>query len=139
MSSASAQIEATAGAQHKVGGLTVLESRSLSLMRVWQVLVNGKEQNDYSFVQAVLIGVIAGSIIILMLFGPEHTGRSFDQEKTAIEEGGGDDSAAISAEKDGHHGKAEQGSSDLEHASPRTDITDVSEKEKFAYEEERKE
>lgn len=70
VSSASAQIEATAGDQH-------------------QTIVNGVQVPDYAFVQGVLIGVVAAYILILIALGREYRGRHFESEKMAIEQGGG--------------------------------------------------
>lgn len=67
VSSASAQIESTAGAKIKTAeGLP-----------------------DYGKVSIILIAVISGAIIICMLVGKEDHGSHFEKGKAAFEEGGG--------------------------------------------------
>ncbi|KAG0144967.1 hypothetical protein CROQUDRAFT_46431 [Cronartium quercuum f. sp. fusiforme G11] len=66
VSSASPQIEARAGDSHKITN-------------------SSGTIDDYAFVQGVLIGVVAGYIIILISLGQEYRGRKFEEEPTAIE------------------------------------------------------
>lgn len=80
VSSASSQIEATAGGHLRttvtVGGVT-------------------KNVPDYATVQGILIGVVSAYVIIVTILGPENHGSRFEQHKPAFEEGGGDDDAVI--------------------------------------------
>lgn len=69
MSSASAQIEATAGANIK----------------------NANGRPSYGRVGAILIGVVAAWIILCCLVGREYHGAHFEQGKAAFEEGAGRD------------------------------------------------
>ncbi|TDL17206.1 MFS general substrate transporter [Rickenella mellea] len=80
VSSASAQIEATAGNHLKT-----------------TVVVNGQTKvvNDYAKVQGILIGVVAAYILVFTIIGPENHGAHFEKHKAAFEEGGGDDDAFI--------------------------------------------
>lgn len=72
VSSASAQIEATAGNHLRT---TVIE--------------NGvsKDVPDYATVQGILIGVVAAFVVIITIIGPENHGSHFEKAKTAFEEG----------------------------------------------------
>jgi len=78
ISSAAAQIEATAGDNLKI-----------------TVVQNGVEKQvpDYAKVQGILIGVVAAFVFVITLVGPEKHGSHFENHKTAFEEGGGRDDA----------------------------------------------
>ncbi|KAG1716072.1 hypothetical protein ID866_1098 [Astraeus odoratus] len=78
VSSASAQIEATAGSHIR----TTLTK-------------NGQTSNvaDYATVQGILIGVVAAYVVIVTILGPENHSSHFEKHKTAFEEGGGQDDA----------------------------------------------
>ncbi|KAM0791387.1 hypothetical protein ACM66B_005852 [Microbotryomycetes sp. NB124-2] len=69
VSSASAQIESTAGANIRTA----------------------EGEPDYGKVSAILIGVVAGCIILLCLIGSEDHGARFESGKAAFEKGGGRD------------------------------------------------
>lgn len=69
ISSASAQIESTAGSHIKTAS----------------------GEPDYGKVSAILLGIVAGGIIILCLIGSEDHGARFEQGKAAFEKGGGRD------------------------------------------------
>lgn len=69
-SSASSQIEATAG-----------ES--------WKTHIGTREVPDYAKIMGVLIGIVAFCIIVCMLVGPEYHGTHFEQGKTAAQKGAG--------------------------------------------------
>ncbi|KIM37555.1 hypothetical protein M413DRAFT_448365 [Hebeloma cylindrosporum] len=72
VSSASAQIEATAGEHLRT---TIIE--------------NGVPKNvpDYATVQGILIGVVAAFVVIVTIIGPENHGSHFEKAKAAFEEG----------------------------------------------------
>ncbi|KAH8918801.1 MFS general substrate transporter [Atractiella rhizophila] len=72
VSSASSQIEATAGESSKT-------------------TVHGKVVPDYAKIQAIFIGVVAAWIIFWCLVGSEYHGSEFEKAKTAAEEGGGEE------------------------------------------------
>ncbi|EKM79685.1 hypothetical protein AGABI1DRAFT_114166 [Agaricus bisporus var. burnettii JB137-S8] len=74
VSSASAQIEATAGEHLRT-----------------TVISNGqpKDVPDYATVQGILIGVVCAFVIVVTVLGPENHGSHFEKAKTAFEEGGG--------------------------------------------------
>jgi len=74
VSSASAQIEATAGDHLK----TTIRNRT-----------TGKDEvvANYGKVQGILIGVVAAFVVIMTLIGNEKRGRHFERAKLAIEEG----------------------------------------------------
>ncbi|KAL4081013.1 carboxylic acid transporter, partial [Scleroderma citrinum] len=78
VSSASAQIEATAGNHLQT---TIIE--------------NGvpKRVPDYATVQGILIGVVAAYVVVVTILGPENHSSHFEKHKTAFEEGGGQDDA----------------------------------------------
>lgn len=65
VSSASSQIEAAAGRSHQIRNR------------------DGRMVANYAFVQAVLIGTVAGYIIIMISLGQEFRGRNFEAEPTA--------------------------------------------------------
>lgn len=69
VSSASAQIEATAGQNIKTAAGTP----------------------DYGTVSTILIGTVAGAIILLNLVGPEVHSSDFTAGKSAVEDGAGND------------------------------------------------
>ncbi|KAH8914157.1 MFS general substrate transporter [Atractiella rhizophila] len=75
VSSASSQIEATAGESSKT-------------------TVHGKVVPDYAKIQAIFIGIVAAWIIFWCLFGSEYHGSEFEKAKTAAEEGAGADHEA---------------------------------------------
>lgn len=59
----------------------------------------GEERPDYGRIQAILIGVVGGYIIILSLIGPEDFASNFEEAKAATVEGAGRNectSAAVS-------------------------------------------
>ncbi|KAG8897596.1 hypothetical protein FRB99_008053 [Tulasnella sp. 403] len=72
VSSASAQIEATAGDHIK----TTITNRSTGAREVVP---------DYGKVQGILIGVVAAFVVIMTLIGTENRGRHFESSKLAIE------------------------------------------------------
>jgi SHS family lactate transporter-like MFS transporter len=74
VSSASAQIEATAGNHLRT-----------------TIISNGQPKNvpDYATVQGILIGVVCAFVLIVTILGPENHGSHFEKAKTAFEEGGG--------------------------------------------------
>lgn len=72
VSSASAQIEATGGDQHK----TTIQTPS-----------GPKVVPNYALVQGVFIGVVAAYVIVLTLIGPENHGSHFERGKTAFQTG----------------------------------------------------
>ncbi|KAH8114392.1 MFS general substrate transporter [Phellopilus nigrolimitatus] len=80
ISSASAQIEATGGQNLRT---TIVE--------------NGVPTDipDYARVQSILIGVVSAFVVCVTIVGPEHHGARFEHAKTAVEEGGGADEAAV--------------------------------------------
>jgi len=86
VSSASAQIEATGGDHLKVN-----------------LTQNGKTTQvaDYAKVQAILIGVVAAFVLIVITFGPENHGSHFERHKAAFEEGAGADDAILDDEVEG--------------------------------------
>ncbi|KAJ9101525.1 hypothetical protein QFC20_005218 [Naganishia adeliensis] len=71
ISSAAAQIEATAG-------------ESL------RVIVHGEDLPDYASVQGILIGVVLFCLLIVVLFGVEHHGSHFEEAAVAFEPGAGE-------------------------------------------------
>ncbi|TFK97859.1 major facilitator superfamily domain-containing protein [Pterulicium gracile] len=79
VSSASAQIEATAGESLRT-----------------ELVVNGevREVPDYAKVQGIFIGCVAAYLIVVTIFGPENHGSHFEQHKAAFSEG--------AAREDGH-------------------------------------
>jgi SHS family lactate transporter-like MFS transporter len=93
VSSASAQIEATAG-----------DDLRTTLFR------DGKYEDvpDYAKVQGIFIGCVAAYLIIVTVFGPENHGSHFEKHKAAFEEGGGRDDAELDVNGNvihrGHHG-----------------------------------
>lgn len=97
ISAASAQIETTSGDNNKI-------------------LLPGKTTPvpDYSVAQEALIATAAGVLILLMLFGVENQARHFEQEKTAIEAGGGDDRQTATGHRDDDDEIRHAGSGDLE-------------------------
>ncbi|KIM49920.1 hypothetical protein M413DRAFT_408326 [Hebeloma cylindrosporum] len=76
ISSASAQIEATAGEHLRT-----------------TVIKDGVAKNvpDYATVQGILIGVVAAFVVVVTIVGPENHGSHFEKAKTAFEEGAADD------------------------------------------------
>jgi SHS family lactate transporter-like MFS transporter len=76
VSSASAQIEATAGDHLKT-----------------TIIKNGVPTRvaDYATVQGILIGVVACFVICVTIFAPENHGAHFERAKAAFEEGAGRD------------------------------------------------
>jgi SHS family lactate transporter-like MFS transporter len=89
VSSASAQIEATAGIHLRT-------------------TVKGVNVPDYATVQGIFIGVITVFTLVLTIVGPENHGSRFEKHKVAFEEGGGLDDAYIEDE----HGSAGSRSTD---------------------------
>ncbi|KAG9308909.1 carboxylic acid transporter protein [Chiua virens] len=87
VSSASSQIEATAG-----NSLTTT------------ITVNGqaKTVQDYATVQGIFIGTVAAYVVLVTLFGPEHHSSHFENHKTAFEEGGGQDDAVMDDDREIH-------------------------------------
>ena len=69
-SSASAQIEAEAGLS-------------------WTTVVNGVTRPDYGKIGAVLIGIVAGCLIICCCIGREFRGAKFEEAKIATQAGAG--------------------------------------------------
>lgn len=86
VSSASAQIEATAGSHIKT---TIIENGQPKVV------------NDYATVQGILIGVVAAYVIIVTIVGPENHSSHFEKHKAAFEEGGGHDDAFMDDEQVG--------------------------------------
>ncbi|KAG8911293.1 hypothetical protein FRC01_005793 [Tulasnella sp. 417] len=84
VSSASAQIEATAGENLR----TVIYNKATGQMQ---------EVPDYGKVQGILIGVVAAFVVFWTLIGDEKHGRHFENAKLAIEE---DTGKGKDAEKD---------------------------------------
>jgi SHS family lactate transporter-like MFS transporter len=76
ISSASAQIEATGGAEQTV-------------------IIHGKVVPDYARVQGIFLGVVACYVIVLTILGPENHASHFEQAKTAFEEGAVDDTVVL--------------------------------------------
>jgi len=76
VSSASAQIEATGGAHLKT-----------------TVIKNGvpTQVANYATVQGILVGVVAGFLVLCTIVGPENHGSHFEKYKAAFEEGAGHD------------------------------------------------
>ncbi|KAI5452287.1 hypothetical protein NCC49_000851 [Naganishia albida] len=70
ISSAAAQIEATAGESLRVE-------------------VNGKDLPDYASVQGILIGAVLAFLLVVVLFGVEHHGSHFEEAAVAFEPGAG--------------------------------------------------
>lgn len=101
ISSSASQIEATAGDN-------------------WRVFVRGADRPDYGRIQAVLIGTVAGYIILLTLFGKEYKGAHFESAKTAVEDGAGLDEPAgnghrkLSEKRDLEEGEADWTGSERE-------------------------
>ncbi|KAH0826253.1 carboxylic acid transporter protein [Lanmaoa asiatica] len=83
VSSASSQIEATAGNNLRTN-----------------IVVNGVLKNvaDYATVQGIFIGVVAAYVLLVTILGPEHHSSHFEKHKTAFEEGGGRDDAFMEGE-----------------------------------------
>lgn len=73
VSSASSQIEATAGAK----------------------IINAKGLPDYGKVSTILIGVVAGAIILLCLVGAEAHSSHFEHGKVAFEAGAANDESGF--------------------------------------------
>ncbi|KAG2030534.1 carboxylic acid transporter protein [Suillus americanus] len=89
ISSASAQIEATGGANLKT-----------------TIIKNGvpTQVDDYATVQAIFIGVVAAFVVIITIIGPENHGSHFEKHKAAFEEGGGrDDAVADNVSQTSYH------------------------------------
>jgi SHS family lactate transporter-like MFS transporter len=76
VSSASAQIEATAGDHLKT---TIIKKGVRTVVP------------DYATVQGILIGVVAAFVICTTVFAPENHGAHFEKAKAAFEEGAGRD------------------------------------------------
>ncbi|THU85283.1 carboxylic acid transporter protein [Dendrothele bispora CBS 962.96] len=77
VSSASAQIEATAG-----DNIRIIKS-------------DGTTIPDYGTVQGILVGVLAAFVLIVALLGPENHGSHFEKHKAAFEKEGGEDDAYV--------------------------------------------
>ncbi|KAG1818558.1 carboxylic acid transporter protein [Suillus subaureus] len=89
ISAASAQIEATGGANLKT---TIIKDG-----------VPTQEPN-YATVQAIFIGVVAAFVVVVTIVGPENHSSHFEKHKTAFEEGGGrDDAVADNASQTSYH------------------------------------
>ncbi|KAG1882766.1 major facilitator superfamily domain-containing protein [Suillus subluteus] len=89
VSSASAQIEATGGANFQT---TVIKDGVST------------SEPDYATVQAIFIGVVAAFVVIITIIGPENHGLHFEKHKAAFEEGGGrDDAVADNASQTSCH------------------------------------
>ncbi|KAJ3718118.1 carboxylic acid transporter [Lentinula guzmanii] len=86
VSSASAQIESTGG-EHLKTTIAVPVSSTNPTGR--------KVVPDYATVQGILIGCVAGFLLLVTLFGPENHGYEFEKHRAAFEEGGGDDEAIM--------------------------------------------
>jgi len=80
ISSASAQIEATAGERWKT---TIIKDGKPSIVP------------DYAKVQGLLIGIVAAFVIFITIIGPENHGSHFEAHKAAFEEGAARDDALI--------------------------------------------
>ncbi|KAG2344444.1 carboxylic acid transporter protein [Suillus weaverae] len=96
VSAASAQIEATGGANLKT-----------------TILKNGvpTPEPDYATVQAIFIGVVAAFVLVVTIIGPENHGSHFENHKAAFEEGGGrDDAVAENASEKSYHDVDEKSS-----------------------------
>jgi len=93
VSSAAAQIEATAGDHLRT---TIVEKGILT------------EVPDYATVQGILIGVVAAFVFVITLVGPENHGSHFEKHKTAFEEGAGRGDAYM--EDDGEAGDGDRSS-----------------------------
>ncbi|KAG1849921.1 carboxylic acid transporter protein [Suillus subalutaceus] len=89
VSSASAQIEATGGANFQT---TIIKDGVPT------------PEPDYATVQAIFIGVVAAFVVIITIIGPENHGSHFETHKAAFEEGGGrDDAVADNASQTSYH------------------------------------
>lgn len=84
VSSASAQIEATAGGNIQT---TIIEHGVPTRVA------------DYATVQGILIGVVAAYVVVVTILGPENHASHFEKHKTAFEEGGGQDDAYMEEEQ----------------------------------------
>lgn len=64
------------------------------------VLNDGKlvDVPDYATVQGILLGVVAGFLILCTIIGPENHGSHFEKAKAAFEEGAGEDEVAPDAD-----------------------------------------
>lgn len=102
VSSAAAQIEATAGDNLKI---TVVQNGVV------------KQVPDYAKVQGILIGVVAAFVFVLTLIGPENHGSHFENHKTAFEEGGGRDDAYYENEDDVAEQKRNSQTDSMSHGS----------------------
>jgi len=92
ISSASAQIEATAG-EHR------------------RIIVNGKSTPDYGTVQGIFEGVVVFYTLCLIIVGPENHSSRFETHKAAFEEGGGkDDAYREDFDSEENHSQIEKGS-----------------------------
>jgi len=80
ISSASAQIEATAGEHWTT---TIIKNGKPSVVA------------DYAKVQGLLIGVVAAFVVFITIIGPENLGSHFEDHKAAFEEGAAGDDALI--------------------------------------------
>ncbi|KAH0826254.1 carboxylic acid transporter protein [Lanmaoa asiatica] len=67
------------------------------------VMENGvlKAVPGYAEVQGIFIGVVAAFVILITVVGPEKHASHFEQHKTAFEEGGGSDEAAMDEDEKG--------------------------------------
>ena len=67
------------------------------------VTLNGqtKQVPDYATVQGILIGVVAASILVVTILGPEAHGAHFEKHRTAFEKGGGRDDALVEEGEEG--------------------------------------
>ncbi|WOO79089.1 Carboxylic acid transporter [Vanrija pseudolonga] len=70
VSSASAQIEASAGDKIRI-------------------TVHGVDSPDYGTVQAIFLGAVCGGLMLTILFGPDADGSRFENAKVAIQENAG--------------------------------------------------
>ncbi|CCM06723.1 uncharacterized protein FIBRA_09017 [Fibroporia radiculosa] len=85
VSSASAQIEATGGDNIKT-----------------TIISNGQPKvvANYATVQGILVGVVAGFVILCTIVAPENHGSHFEKYKAAFEEGAGRDEEMLEGDVD---------------------------------------
>lgn len=79
---------------------------------------------DYATVQGILVGVVAGFVVLCTIVGPEHHGSHFEKAKAAFEEGAGEDEVAPDADAAPARGDLESAESSRPHS-----IEEVREKE----------
>ena len=79
---------------------------------------------DYATVQGILVGVVAGFVILCTIVGPEHHGSHFEKAKAAFEEGAGEDQEAPDSDAAAPRADLESAKSSRPHS-----IEEVREKE----------